>query len=102
MSDKKQKATIEDSDGRLRVMGPLTFATVPSLANIVQSWAKSDKNEFAVDLSRVSHSDSAGLALLLQWMGDARVAGLRLKFINVPDQVEEFIHSNGLAGLLLD
>ena len=50
----------------------LTFVTVPALVTVVQRRTGSGKGNLVVDLAGVSHSDSAGLALLLQWVGDAQ------------------------------
>ena len=71
------------------------------LASLAKNWAASDQNPVVVDLSAVSRSDSAGLALLLHWMGELRGEDKTLRFINIPHQVEDFIRINGLAELLL-
>lgn len=97
-----QAAVIEGNGDPLRVEGALTFATVPALAALVRTWAASDEDPIVVDLSGVSHSDSAGLALLLQWAGELHGAGKEIKYTNIPDQVEDFIRINGLAELLID
>ncbi len=101
MANQSQTATVEDNGGPLQVKGALTFATVPALAALIETWAVSEEKPIVVDLSSVSHSDSAGLALLLQWVGDVRSVGGELRFINIPDQVEDFIRINGLAQLLI-
>lgn len=101
MARQSQAAAIEDKRGPLRVKGALTFATVPALAALAKIRTALEEKPIIVDLAGVSHSDSAGLALLLQWVGDARAAGNELKFTNIPDQVEDFIRINGLAQLLI-
>ncbi|MEE8388162.1 MAG: STAS domain-containing protein [Acidiferrobacterales bacterium] len=102
MARQSQAATIEGNGGPLQVKGALTFATVPALAALIKIWAVSEEIPIVVDLSGVSHSDSAGLALLLQWVGDVRALGGELRFINIPVQVEDFIRVNGLAQLLIN
>jgi len=97
-----QTTVIGNIGDPLRVEGALTFTTVPPLAALARTWVASDEEQVVVDLSGVSHSDSAGLALLLQWVGELRDAGKEIKYINIPDQVEDFIRTNGLAKLLID
>lgn len=97
-----QTTVIENNGNPLQVQGALTFATVPALATAARRWVESGKDTIIIDLAGVSHSDSAGLALLLQWVGDVQAAGSELKFVNIPSQVEDFIRINGLAQLLID
>ena len=101
MTERDQNiATVKDGKP-IQVEGPLTFATVPALANQARHWIGSEKEKIVVDLAAVKHSDSAGLALLLQWVGDVRASGNSLTFINIPHQVEDYIRINGLAHLLM-
>ena len=43
----------------------------------------------AIDLSGVTSSDSAGLALLIEWLSVAQAAGRSLKFENIPLQLHQ-------------
>lgn len=101
MADHDQVATIEGNGGPLRVKGALTFTTVPALVSLAPYCTEFGKDDLVVDLAGVIHSDSAGLALLLQWVADIRAAGHELRFINISHQVENFIRINGLAQLLI-
>lgn len=96
-----QAAAIEGNDGPFSVKGALTFTTVPALVSLAQHWTGFGKNNLVVDLAGVTNTDSAGLALLLQWVAEIRATGGELKFINIPHQVEDFIRINGLAQLLI-
>lgn len=96
-----QVATIDDNGGPLKVKGALIFATVPTLVSMAPNWTRVEKDNLVVDLADVTNTDSAGLALLLQWVAEFRAAGGELKFINIPHQVEDFIRINGLAQLLV-
>lgn len=40
--------------------------------------------ELTVDLSRVSHSNSVGLAILIEWLAVARRSGHKVTFAGVP------------------
>ena len=55
-----------------------------------------------IDLAQVERADSAGLALMIEWLKRARDAGCRLEFANIPDQVQTLIRVNGLQAALLD
>jgi phospholipid transport system transporter-binding protein len=72
--------------GRFRISGVLNAATVVALL-------KQGRERFAnvmrieLDLSAVGESDSAGLALLLEWLRMARQAKQQIQYINVPAQI---------------
>ena len=49
-----------------------------------------------VDLAAVERADSAGLALLVEWLRAARGRGARLRFDNVPAQLRAIAATSGL------
>lgn len=53
-----------------------------------------------IDLSHVSRSDSAGVALLIEWLRDARAQHWSLQFVNVPPQMLAIIDVADLEELL--
>jgi phospholipid transport system transporter-binding protein len=76
--------------GALRLTGELTFATVPQL------WTQGERSlaatqaaggELLLDLSGVTHSDSAGLALLVAWQARAQAAGFHIGYRGLPDNL---------------
>ncbi len=72
-------------DGQFAARGPLTFAT----ARLAREWGLKTLSEAAapvleIDCSGVTHSDSAGLAVLLDWLGAVRRAGRRLRYTHLP------------------
>ncbi|MCA1247728.1 STAS domain-containing protein [Massilia oculi] len=52
------------------------------------------------DLGGVKAADSSGVAVLLAWQRRARVAGRRLSFINVPQNVQKLAALYGVDGLI--
>jgi phospholipid transport system transporter-binding protein len=80
---------IEKDAGVHKVIGELTFETVPSLINqypeIEDDGLKS--TSLTVDLSGVVKADSAGLALLVEWVRKSNQKKSNLSFINVPSQI---------------
>jgi phospholipid transport system transporter-binding protein len=89
------------SPTRIPVSGPLTFATVPDLVSLSRQWRGTGTTEVELDLSAVPRADSAGLALLLEWLSHARADGIQLRFSGIPDQLAELVQANGLEDLLL-
>jgi phospholipid transport system transporter-binding protein len=53
-----------------------------------------------IDLAGVSRADSAGVALLIEWLREARGRGQDLRFINAPPQMMAIIRVAGLDKLL--
>ena len=82
----KTGALQRTSDGRLALSGQLSFSTVPRL------WRDSQRlldelEEIRIDLKDVERSDSAGLALLVEWMRAAKRLGKPVQFLNIPSQM---------------
>ncbi len=80
-------ADLEDlGDGRFAVRSDLTFEFATSLLS-------QSKQQFSghariyVDMSRVGQSDSAGLALLLEWVSWARHYKREIVYENIPAQL---------------
>ena len=53
-------------DGRYRVQGPVTFATVQQI--LEQAKLPFDGGAVRVDLSEITETDSSAIALLLHWV----------------------------------
>jgi ABC-type transporter Mla MlaB component len=61
------KASLHIENGAARISGDLTFPTVTSLYNSMQTVSKQDGIPGSINLSGVEQIDSAGLTLLLEW-----------------------------------
>jgi phospholipid transport system transporter-binding protein len=73
-------------DGRAQVRGSLTFATarqarVEGLEKFQQCGARACE----VDCSGITRSDSAGLSVLLDWLGRAKRDGRSLRYLKLPE-----------------
>lgn len=75
-----------DDAGRLQVSGELSLRTVPQLWHTAEGLIR-EAGRVEIDLRGVSRSDSAGLALLVEWMRQAREAGKEIRFLNIPRQM---------------
>ena len=73
-----------DGAFRFHVQGDMTFSSVRDL--LQRSYELfSTVQELEVDLSRVEHADSAGLALVLEWMAQAAERNAKIVFIGIPE-----------------
>lgn len=83
----------------LRVSGDLTIDEVPDY--LKQSEALfSELAALRIDLSAVSRSDSAGLALLIRWMREARAIDKNIVFEHMPAQMLAMAAASGLDTIL--
>jgi phospholipid transport system transporter-binding protein len=83
------------------VSGLLTYDTVAELYRSSGSWF-AGQGDLVIDLAQVTRADSAGLALMVEWLRRAQTAGRKLRFANVPAQMQTLIRVNGLQGALLN
>lgn len=89
-----------EGDGRYRLEGELNMQTVPDL------WCKASlhlpgaTDVIDIDLAGVSRADSAGLALLLDWLRLAEQHQRTLTFSNLPKQLLEIARVSGLQDVL--
>jgi phospholipid transport system transporter-binding protein len=87
--------------GHFRLAGVLGFRTARAVlerGTAVFAGAQS----LMVDLSGVTHADSAGLAVLLTWVGRARRDGRAISYTALPAQLLRIARVCGVDGLLGD
>jgi phospholipid transport system transporter-binding protein len=89
----------EEGDGRFRISGKLEFETV-SAAYFQSMTMFSPYSELELDLSGVTDADSAGLALLLEWVHWAKPSAREVRFKNVPDQIQSIAKISEVDGIL--
>jgi phospholipid transport system transporter-binding protein len=86
-------------EGRLAVEGTLDFATVGGL--LAESEPRFRAGErLAIDLAGVDSANSAGLALLLEWLDLARSRRIELQFFNLPEALQRIAALSNLGTLL--
>jgi phospholipid transport system transporter-binding protein len=84
---------------RARVAGLLEFGTVAALLPL-GSAAIREGRASCIDLAAVTGSDSAGLALLIEWLSVAKGAGRTLRYENVPAQLRSLARLSDLDPLI--
>lgn len=87
------------SDAAHAPSGSLNFSTVAGLLAGSRAWF-ADGGRIVIDLSGVTQADSAGVALLVEWLRLARRAGGEIEFRNVPVQVRNLVEVSGLGDAL--
>lgn len=86
-------------DGRLTLSGELDFASVTRLNGEALKLLGSAQ-AVRIDLQGIVRSDSAGLALLIEWMRVARRLGKPIQFLNIPAQMLAIARVSGLDEVL--
>ncbi len=97
----RQEASFEVPEGaHARVIGSLHFSTVSAL--LEQGIEAIDGGRAAViDLAGVTASDSAGLALLIEWLSVAKAAAQELRYENIPAQLHQLARLSEVEELLM-
>lgn len=88
-----------DSQGIVNVSGELTFNTANQLLTAAPKLFE-QLTKLEIDLANVTRSDSAGLALLVDWMRYARKSNKAIIFHNVPSQMLAIANASGFDELL--
>lgn len=83
-----------------QVEGELSLVTAPDLLQSMPGQFPPVGSEAHIDLEGVTRSDSAGLALLVEWLRLAEQQGITLRFHNLPDQLREIARVSDLLPLL--
>lgn len=87
-------------EGRFRIRGEMTFATVTALLAASSPMFQAPEAALEVDLAGVERADSAGLALVIEWLRGARAAGKAIRFLNTSPQLRAIAQVSDLEGLL--
>lgn len=93
------KLKLDAESGSINVSGDLTFTTVNELLSTSHTLF-APVAELDIDLSDVTRSDSAGLALLIDWMRLAKQMNKNIVFHSIPSQMLAMAHASGLDELL--
>jgi phospholipid transport system transporter-binding protein len=93
------KLELHDAE-RASLTGVLDYGTVGAL--LAEGAAAIDAGRAAfIDLNGVTAGDSAGLALLLEWLSVARAAKRSLRYENMPAQLQQLARLSEVEELLV-
>lgn len=85
--------------GKISLQGVLSFETVNHALESMPVLFEGEVS-LLIDLSGVEKTDSAGLALLVEWMGLAKRKNIRLCYSNIPSQLLATARVSGLDEVL--
>lgn len=85
----------QTNEGCCLVEGEMSFASVEQLLASSRSLFKPGMR-LLFDMSGVNHADSAGVALLVEWLRLARGAQTDIQFRKIPAQMQDIIEVSDL------
>lgn len=95
------QAGLQVRDGALLVSGEIGFDSVHHLLDEGRSAIGAlSGNEAVLDLSAVTKVDSAGLALVVDWVRTAQQRGTQLQVVGVSSQLMDIASVSGLDDFL--
>lgn len=91
------------SAGRYEARGSITFATARAVWEQGRKLLKADPSQAVeIDCAGITHADSAGLVVLLDWLADARRAGRTLSYHYLPESLLSLAAISDLHELLFN
>jgi len=94
-------AVSEPSPGRLQVSGELTFATAREARQLgVKALEGSPADRIVIECSAVTRADSAGLAVLLDWLAWGRHRSRSVTLQGLPPALVAIARISEVDGLL--
>jgi phospholipid transport system transporter-binding protein len=91
---------VAGADGRFAAEGALTFATARRARELGEQIVAGAGGALEIACAGITASDSAGLAVLLDWLGAARRAGRTLRYTQLPPDVLALARISEIEGLL--
>ena len=85
--------------GRYVVAGPLQFNTVARASKLIAEPLAREAS-LVLDLHAVTRADSAGLALLVEWLREATRRQVEVRFENIPPQLKAIARISRLERIL--
>lgn len=94
-------ALVAGDAGQLAARGPLTFASARAALELGRrALLDGSRERLVIDCAAVSASDSAGLAVLIDWLALAKAAGRSLRFVHLPEGLAALGRISEVQGLL--
>ncbi len=95
-SERPENGFTARDGGVFEASGRMTFQTVPQFLAHSEEGLRRATGKVTIDMRGVTLADSAGLALMLEWLEMATAAKREIVFTNIPEQTRDLIHVNGL------
>ena len=86
-------------DNEFELSGDLSFQTVPALSGRLHQLLN-NKTSLVINLAGVQRSDSAGVALLVDWLRQAQQQQVDLQYSEMPEQMRSIASVGRLDEIL--
>lgn len=86
--------------GQLALSGPLVFSTASELLDVSRGLFATS-SAISIDLGGVTKVDSAGLALLLEWLRWGSAEGRTVRFTALPEKLLAIARLSGVEDMLV-
>lgn len=90
-----------EEPGHYKLVGELSFNSALMALEKTSDIFVSPMAKMVFDLAQVTKADSAGLALLLEWLRLASLSGAELHYVNLPRQLLAMAHVAGVDEILI-
>lgn len=88
------------SENRYALQGELTFSTVSEALRITLPLFTKRQNGLRFDLDGIGRTDSAGVALLIEWIQEARKAHIDIVFARIPARLWAMLEVSGVKEVI--
>ena len=85
---------------RAEVRGPLVFATARRAREAGLAALRAAAGALVIDCGALGQTDSAGLAVLLDWLAEARRAQRQLRFEHLPEELLRLARISSVDAML--
>jgi phospholipid transport system transporter-binding protein len=89
-----------EGPGQLALSGPLVFSTASELLDVSRGMF-AGSSEISIDLGGVTKVDSAGLALLLEWLRWGWAEKRTVRFTALPEKLLAIARLSGVEEMLV-
>jgi ABC-type transporter Mla MlaB component len=102
-----QADIVQQNQREYIISGAVDFSTAPDLVKRLLNFFKSYErgqleSTITVDLSQLTDCNSAGLAMMLEMVKDAKVYGIECYFDNLPDALQTIAKAYGIENEIRD
>jgi phospholipid transport system transporter-binding protein len=89
----------DNGDGRFSISGEMSFETAERMLHHAEEPFE-QHTRLEVDFSEVTLADSAGLALLLEWITWANHTVREIRYVNIPERILAIARTTEVESLL--
>jgi len=80
---------VQRTGDKIVIAGRLDFSTATNALASVSEQIQASTSDHIIDMAGVTHSNSAGLAVMIEWLAIAHRANQQITFENIPDSLRQ-------------